>query len=617
MDILAPPTNDEEKLDSIASIVAAIIYGGVFPNSPEWRLCRTVAEKLSGSGMAMDHLRYHATASAMKRCNDFNQKFPVGTRGVFTDKNVETETYVESKAMVFPSVNFGDKVMAWFRGAGWKDVAQFTAKPLQITPAEHAVSLAQQARANQQHDVARVMLLGALQADENCWQAYNELGVICQENNEWHAARDYFELADAKHPNDTTVLSNIGTACRSLGDDDAAEVAFHKVLALDPGNIHALLNMAALMADHGMLGGAWDNYERVLKRVPNHETALYQRGLILLAAMRFDKGWDAFEFRLNQKSSISHYRHYSVVRFAGRIPDQTDSVLVWTEQGLGDEILMCTMIPDLIATGAKVTLLCSERLVPLMRRSFPQITVGQRPYVSLPEMMQRAPLDVKHLPPEARGEFTMQMSMSDLGKAFRSDVTKFPQEDAGTYLAVDQDECEGLLYGLRARFPGKWLVGLSWESPKNVVIGAFKGLSLGEMTPILTAPNVVFVNLQYGDTWGDIAKVKEQIGVEIYTDDTIDQLRDMDRYAALVAGLDLVVTVSNTTTHVAAAVGTPTMMLTPAGPGAHWYWHHNTRKVPWYSELLLFRQDRSLDWTRAVADVADALKQLSPEGPPQ
>ena len=128
-----------------------------------------------------------------------------------------------------------------------------------------------------------------------------------------------------------------------------------------------------------------------------------------------------------------------------------------------------------------------------------------------------------------------------------------------------------------------------------------------------------FVSLQYGDAARAAADAARRHGVEIVDDQAIDQLRDLDLFAAQVAAMDRVVTVSNTTAHLAGALGVDGIVLLPATRGLHWYWSVGRDDSPWYPSLALVRQSTPPAWDDTIARAARRLaawRDLNPGSPP-
>ena len=156
---------------------------------------------------------------------------------------------------------------------------------------------------------------------------------------------------------------------------------------------------------------------------------------------------------------------------------------------------------------------------------------------------------------------------------------------------------------------GRVIVGISWksESPKT---GHHKSIPLQQWLPILQTNKVFFVSLQYGDQDQEISTIGGLPGSGIHRDHSVDTKGDLDRFAAQVAAMDLVITVSNTTAHFAGAMNVPVWTLISEGPGALWYWFHDRDDSPWYPSMKLFRQSKAGRWEDVLSAVKSQLGTL-------
>ena len=137
-----------------------------------------------------------------------------------------------------------------------------------------------------------------------------------------------------------------------------------------------------------------------------------------------------------------------------------------------------------------------------------------------------------------------------------------------------------------------------------------KSIPLPTWTEILPAPDVAFISLQYGETAADIEGAERALGVRVAIDEGIDPVRDLDGFAAQIAAMDLVISVSNTTVHLAGALGQRAWAMIPSDRGRLWYWFLDRTDSPWYARLRLFRKPVGGRWTGALAEVGAALRQL-------
>jgi ADP-heptose:LPS heptosyltransferase len=119
---------------------------------------------------------------------------------------------------------------------------------------------------------------------------------------------------------------------------------------------------------------------------------------------------------------------------------------------------------------------------------------------------------------------------------------------------------------------------------------------------------VRFVDLQYGETDAEREAVRKELGIEVMRLPDVDTFNDMDGLAALIRACDVIVSTSNTTAHLAGAVGANTLLMLPFASGRHWYWHEERQDSPWYPSMRLFRQRVVGDWSELIAEVATALQ---------
>jgi hypothetical protein len=260
-------------------------------------------------------------------------------------------------------------------------------------------------------------------------------------------------------------------------------------------------------------------------------------------------------------------------------------LLIWAEQGVGDEVMFASLVPDVLAAGGRPVILCNSRLVPLFARSFP---AAQVLHCSDPGHFCQLPADC-HVP------------MGSLPRFFRSAQDRFLPHRG--YLRPD----DTLVEHLRARYAslGSGLkVGISWRSG-NRTSGRRRSAPLSSWRELLQTDGVQFVNVQYGDCRQELDDVKRDSGVEVYHDEQVDPLRDMDAFAAQIAALDLVISIDNSTVHMAGALGKPVWTLLSVAP--NWRWFHGRDDSPWYPAMRLFRQTKLADWPALFQHVAAAL----------
>jgi hypothetical protein len=258
-------------------------------------------------------------------------------------------------------------------------------------------------------------------------------------------------------------------------------------------------------------------------------------------------------------------------------------LLIWNEQGVGDEIMFAGLVPDVIRTGNRCVLDCDARLNPLFARSFPGVEI-----VSTSDPDHRPELD-----------FAAHLPSGSLPGVFRTTHVAFAAT-ASPYLAADPFETKKF----RADYAdGKRLAGLAWYT-KNRKTSRQRSIYLSMFAPCFACPGIRWISLQYGDP-DELEKHAALADARILIDRSVDPFSNIDRFAAQVAAMDLVVTIDNSTAHLAGALGIPTWVLLPFAPD--WRWLLARDDSPWYPSLRLFRQPKPGDWHAVIQKVLNAL----------
>ena len=441
-------------------------------------------------------------------------------------------------------------------------------------------------------DDALARIERALQQEPTSADLYGLQGAILARAERFSDAVVAYRHALSYGPEQAEIYNNLGTALRRAGRAVEASESYAKAHALKPEHPSIHLNHATALSDIGRLPEALSALDALTTMQPDYVDAHYNRALTLMGLGRLKEGWKAFAWRM--KRPFVHVRHedFPQAVWAGEVL-KDKHILVWTDLGLGDEILLASLIPDLAATARRVTLLCSERLVKLFRRSFPDVTVDVR----------KSPLPAAAL----SKDIDLQMSLAELGAAFRPNVQSFPTREK--YLTVDGVLRDKLRRKYLAESEKNLLVGISWRSI-NPEIGGQKSLPLAAWLPILKVPGITFVNLQYGDCRAEIRALQSEYGVRIIDDGEINTLGDMDAVAAQVAAMDQVISISNTTVHLAGAAGVPVWVLLPKGQARLWYWFRGSDRSVWYPKAQLMTSAQEGDWGVLIAESAALLKRL-------
>lgn len=432
-----------------------------------------------------------------------------------------------------------------------------------------------------------------------------------------------YDKALASAPDHLQALINRGNALRSLERYDDALAAYGKVLSRAPDDPHALSNYGSVLFDLDRPGEALDYFDRALAADPHDVEAINNRHTALLHLERDDEAFAEAERVLNIDPSNfkPHYMFLNRGKFptgwalyenrwafaedAGRrmYPQPVwdggaveGPLLVWGEQGLGEQILFASMLADAAVRAGEVKVEVEPRLVPLFARSFPGVQI-------MP--MQDALYE---------GEAGAHIPLGSLGGLLRPDWESFPSRPQG-FLAADAARTAQLRERLgNGREP---VIGIAWHS-RRAQHGKLKSARVEDFEALFRLPGFRFVDLQYDDTAAEREQVKRDSGVELERIADVDNTNDIDGLAALISACDAVVTVSNTTAHIAGALGKPVWVLVPFGHARMWYWFKDREENPFYASARIRNQGRGQSWAdlvRAVSGEVSGL--LATQGAPK
>lgn len=434
----------------------------------------------------------------------------------------------------------------------------------------------------------------ALRIDKDNADASSMQGSALMQLGRFEEALNSYTQVVLKNPLSAMAIYNKGNALRRLGKIDEAILCIEKSLQLDPHYTNALTVMGSLQQAKGNLATALELFNTAIKRNPRAADAHYNRGLLHLATENFSEGWRDYQWRLRWDAAIRQGQSRAVDRLAPDWHGESTKgpILVLPEQGLGDQIFYGGMLGDLQQRVPGSTVCLVPRLLTLFARSFPNLQF-------------LSPEQINTHRDAYKGKFSAQIHLASLGQFFRNDTVQF-QEVVNGYLTADQL----LAQTFRTALSGnkKLVCGISWRS-KNHEFGSAKSLTLNALTPLLSMRTVNFVNLQYGDTVDEVENFRNQTGLSLSKIEHVDNFQDIDALASVISACDIVVTVSNTTAHLAAALGKPVLVMLPNSPSLFWYWHLNRTDSPWYPSAVLLRQNIAGEWSDVVSTAAMALRE--------
>ncbi len=408
-------------------------------------------------------------------------------------------------------------------------------------------------------------------------------------------------FADQRNP---SLWNTLGTVLLEAGDPFQAETFYREALAIQPDLARAWHNLGFALDLQGNSAGAVDAYDRALSDktlAPDDKAQMrHGRAFSLLACGRLTEGWDEYDIRTQPAYSGATVFAIPAPRW-NRDPAALKGkrVLLAGEQGLGDEVLFMNAGADLlraIGEDGKLLIACTDRLVPLIARAFPQAIVGpHHTFEAEARKFRTAPWI------DGAGGCDLWAPMADAVCVFRRSVADFP--DTPAFLPADPERVAKMRGHLEALGPGL-KVGVIWKSMLMTASRAKYFSPFAQWAPVLKTPGAVFVNLQYGEVTAELAQATRELGITIHEIPGLNVRNDLDGVAALGAALDVSIGPATASTNLTAAAGGETWML---GYRNHWTSLGVEGRLPFYPSVRMICPSGWNRWGEAMAEAAALL----------
>ena len=427
------------------------------------------------------------------------------------------------------------------------------------------------------HDDAIASFDKAIALNPNFAEAFVGRGSAFVELRKSEEAKASFDRAIELKPDMPEAWLGRGSVFGGMRQRENAIAAYEKALSLKPDLVEAWAGRGDQFAELGRLDDAITDYDKAIAINPDFPRAYVEKSLCLLVLGRFDEGWTFYEWRRRLKlrpEELQGISEYLTSRdLAGK------KVLALSEQGVGDEIMFASILPDLMKDASSIAYQVDPRLVTLLQRAYPPVRVVSR---GAPEELRKEDYDVV-------------MWSGGLGHAYRHKASDFPGRP---YLNADPAIVSRWKDDLRSK-TDLFTVGISWRGGTPATNGERRSLTLDQLRPLFAGSDCAFVSLQYGDVKREVTEFNERGGrIILYDRETLD---DFENLAGLIEALDLVVSVQNTTVHLCGALGKTCLGMLPFVP--EWRYGLSGRTMIWYRSIELYRQDRSDDWTNVIEEI--------------
>ena len=413
-----------------------------------------------------------------------------------------------------------------------------------------------------------------------------------------NAARDYARAAGLfaqvveREPRNPAALNDLGLLlARESAELARGEALLRRALEAAPGNGDAAANLAWVLCERGAYEEGFRLFDEQVARAPADQELRLMRAVALLKRGDFAAGWGEYEARF--ANPLATRRPYAFPPWDGG-PLRDGALLVYGEQGLGDQIMFASCLPELAARAPECIVECDPRLGRLFERSFPRarvVTAAQN---------EAAPAWLA-ADPSVSARIRAQVPIGSLPRWFRRSAADFPRH-AG-FLRADPARVARWRERLAACGASP-RIGLSWRGGTATSRRGLRSLELDALAPVLKGVPATWVSLQYGDCGAEIEALERRHGVAVpHWQEAID---DYDETAALVAALDAVVTVCTAIVHLSGALGQRALVLVPCA--AEWRYGAAGEAMPWYPSVRLLRQRAPGDWADLLERVTNELR---------
>jgi tetratricopeptide (TPR) repeat protein len=409
--------------------------------------------------------------------------------------------------------------------------------------------------------------------------AHNNMGNALLEQNKLEEAIKAYTKAISIKPDYVDAYYNMGNILQNQGKSEEAIEAYNKALAIKPDDVDTYYNMGIALQNQNKLEEAKEAYNKALDIQPDNADIHNNLSHALLSARDFNHGFIKSEWRWKTKKLNGMFLQSSKPLWNG---EKNQRVLVWGEQGIGDELMFSSIIPEIYATSLKILVKCDKRLIRLFERSFPVDVI----YFSKEQ-------------PVPEDEYDFHIPMGSLPLTFRKSLDSFKKSASG-FLKYDMRKTESIKAQLMQEY-GKMIIGISWKTVSTIRSSSSRNIDLAKLVRTLDNSNTQLLCLQYGDVSDEIEAIKRDFGIEVVQFNGVDNKNDIDGLAALMAACDTVITIDNSTAHLSGALGLTTKLMLPYT--ADWRWGISGNSSYWYDAVQLYRQSKVNDWYPVLAEI--------------
>ncbi len=423
-------------------------------------------------------------------------------------------------------------------------------------------------------DEAEFCLRQAIELKPTLGEVHFQLARLLEQRGFLEEAIEADRIAIEHRPQLVPVLVHLAELQNRLGMMAEAETVYRRAIEVRPESAELSATLGKTLASLDRHEEAINEYDRALQLQPAHALAYVNRAASLLQLGRLAEGWDEYEWRLQVAGSSAPGTNLPQPMWDGAsLRDR--SILICSEAGVAEQIMFATCYPDVIRAAAKCVLVCPANLERLFRRSFPQATVFG------------APAGTHHtwrLPPQIK--IDVQCPAGSLPRYLRRSAEAFPKQ---AQLLTANPVKVALWQNRLATLGAGKKIGISWQRGVRFANQQRCAEPPADWQPLLSSPGVQWISVGQQSN-PDKSKHASADSTIVHDWPDAADLNDVDRLAAQIAALDLVITADNAVAHLAGALGVPTWVVL-AQPSS-WHWLSDADDSSWYGSVRLFRLGR-------------------------
>ena len=440
------------------------------------------------------------------------------------------------------------------------------------------------------------MLHQLMQLDQSKFEPYWYFAITLHKMELYEEGEEFITNALEHFPDNINLRNELASIFVSKLEMSKAEGLLQDIIDeigeanMVPGTAGIYATLGVVYLTTGTPEQVIDMFRRARELEPENKTAQNNYALSLICLGMLEEGWALYKDRWESDNFPSAIRPFQKPRWDGR-PQDGKTIALWGEQGIGDEIRMASMIPDVVGKGENIIIECDFRLVDLFARSFEGVKVyGREKDLSVP----------------FEDSCDFQLPMADLAGMVRPTISAFPQ-DRYAYLKPDSERKE-FWHGRLSQLGPQPKVGILWRSLLMSNARSPHYASVDDLEPILNIQGVDFINLMYAECSEERAEIAERYGVNIHTWDDIDLKDDQDDLAALIANTDVVICPMTATGNLAAALDVTVFCFLTDGR-----MHEllgNPDAPGWAPSMSHFIKNYEEPWDQVMSNIANEIKRM-------